>query len=158
MNVKIPQAAIVALLLPSAGDARKALERAMKLVAPEGKLWIVQTPGGQVPSAVSSWMIYLGFMGDRPSGDYQEVAMKEYRIRVRERLDDLYAIAKEHDVQCQTEILDGDTLKTVWRWVHKHHPDVVVIARPEIIDPERDLFAKIADNLEKRFTAKVVRV
>jgi hypothetical protein len=148
----------VALILPGGGDARKALNEAMTHLAPDGELWIVQTPGGQVPSAVSSWMIYLGFMGDRPSGDYEEVAMEEYRIRIRERLDDLKAIAEEQKVRCAADILQGDTLKAVWKWVHKHHAELIVVLRPEIIDPERELFVQLADLLEKRTGATVYRV
>jgi hypothetical protein len=148
----------VALILPSGGDARKALHEAIRHLTPDGELSIVQTPGGQVPSAVSSWMIYLGFMGDRPSGDYEEVAMEEYHTRIRERLDDLQEMAEEHDVSSVVQILEGDTLKSVWKWVRRHHAEFIVLLRPEIIDPEREIFIQLADLLEKRAGATVYRV
>ena len=147
----------VALLLPSAGDARKALDKALKRLAPGGELWIVQTPGGKVPSVVSSWMIYLGFMGDRPSGDYVEVAMAEFRSRVLERLDDLKKITEDRDIRCSTVNLEGDTIKTVWKWVSKNHPEIIMVAMPEIIDPERDLFIQLAELLGKRMSVTVYR-
>ena len=151
-------AAKIALILPSAGDARKALDVALKYLAPDGELWIVQTPGGLVPSAVSTWMIYLGFMGDRPSGDYMEIAMEEYRSRVQERLDDLTSIAHDRKVECSPVMLEGKTEDAVLEWVQEHQPDGIVVLRPEIIDPERELFIKLADLLEKRFSVKLYRV
>lgn len=148
----------VALILPSAGDARKALDVALRYLAPNGELLIVQTPGGLVPSAVSTWMIYLGFMGDRPSGDYMEIAMEEYRNRVQERLDDLTNIAHDRNVVCSPVMLQGKTEDAVIEWVQEHQPDAIVVLRPEIIDPERDLFVKLADFLERRFSVKLYRV
>ena len=149
---------MVALMLPSAGDATKALQHALKYLSPEGQLMIVQMPGGKVPSTVSSWMIYLGFMGDRPSEDYLEAAMEEYRSRVQERLDDLQKTAEDKGFNCITEILKGNVLRSVWKWVKRNQPEVIVMARPEIIDPERDEVARITDVLEKRHKARLYRV
>lgn len=149
---------MVALMLPSAGDATKALQRALKFLAPNGQLRIVQLPGGTVPSTVSSWMIYLGFMGDRPSEDYLEEAMGEYNSRVQERLDELRMTAEDKGYSCNTEILKGNLLRTVWKWVRRNEPEVIVMALPEIIDPERDKVAKVTDILEKRYSARLYRV
>jgi hypothetical protein len=87
-----------------------------------------------------------------------EVAMEEYRTRIQERLDDPKAIAQERSVKCFADILQGDTLKAVWRWVHKHHAELIVVLRPEIIDPERDKFVQLAVLLERRTSATVYRV
>jgi hypothetical protein len=70
----------------------------------------------------------------------------------------LKAIAEEQKVRCAADILQGDTLKAVWKWVHKHHAELIVVLRPEIIDPERELFVQLADLLEKRTGATVYRV
>jgi hypothetical protein len=155
---KAISASKLALILPSGGDAKKALDRALGYLAPGGDLWIVQTPGGLVPSAVSSWMIYLGFMGDRPSGDYVEIAMEEFRRRVRERLDDLQSICDDRGVACQTVLLEGDTVRVVMEWVQEHEPDAVVFAMPEVFDPERDFFVKLAGKVEHRFPLTFCRI
>ena len=61
--------------------------------------------------------------------------------------------AEDKGFNCITEIL-----KSVWKWVKRNQPEVIVMARPEIIDPERDEVARITDVLEKRHKARLYRV
>lgn len=76
----------------------------------------------------------------RPAGERFERGM-------RSTLDRVVAMAHEHDVPVDTEILHGDPLKAILRDARKWHPDLILIGRTGRSGPGSPMMGSLAIHL-----------
>ncbi len=82
----------IVLLLSGGGRLANAADAAADAARQEGaEVVVLYVIDQEVPASVSSWLIYVGFMGDVPSDDYRHTILKEYCRRAQEDLDEAAA-------------------------------------------------------------------
>ena len=104
----------------------------------------------EVPDAVSSWMIYVGFMGDEPSEDYKNVVLAEYKDRAQETLDEVTQLAQDENVAIKTYILEGSLVENAVKIAKENNADLIVINKPQQVDFSRLLHGSTIEALKKK--------
>lgn len=104
----------------------------------------------EVPDAVSSWMIYVGFMGDEPSEDYKNVVLAEYKDRAQETLDEVTQMAESENVAIETFILEGSLVENAIKIANENSADLIVINKPQQVDFGRLLHGSVMETLKKK--------
>ena len=104
----------------------------------------------EIPEAVSSWMIYVGFMGDEPSEDYRNIVLEEYKDRARETLEELSELAKADNISIQVSILEGGLLENTIAIAKKENVDLIVINKTKRTDFSRLLHGSVIEDLKKQ--------
>ncbi len=114
------------------------------------KLFTCYIIDAEIPDAVSSWMIYVGFMGDEPSEDYRNIVLEEYKQRARETLDEVSELAKANDVPIQISIIEGGLLENAIAIAREEKVDLIVINKTKRIDFSRFLHGSVIEELKKQ--------
>jgi len=103
----------------------------------------------QVPASVSSWLIYVGFMGDKPSDDYHHTILKEYRRRAREDLDEVTRRIAEAGVACRSRLDEGPLLETIKRVATEEQAEMLILLLPGKSEVGSALYHDAAKSLQK---------
>jgi nucleotide-binding universal stress UspA family protein len=140
------------ILLSGADSLTRAEDFARKFKSQEKETDIVLlfVVDDQVPAAVSSWLIYVGFMGDKPSEDYRHTILKEFRRRAQEDLDELKGKLEAAGVVCRTRLEEGALVETLRRVVAEENADLLALALPGKSEVGAALYQEAAKELHKQ--------
>lgn len=109
-----------------------------------------------VPDAVSSWMIYIGFMGDELSEEYHSVVLEEYKIRARETLAEIQEKAASKEISIETHLIEGPFVETVLEQAEKYKADLIVLDQLRHVDLKAFLHKGPADEITKKAKCEVL--
>jgi nucleotide-binding universal stress UspA family protein len=145
------------VLLSGAGSLSKAANFTLDFARKEQSTDIVllYVVDNEVPASVSSWLIYVGFMGDKPSDDYKHTILKEFRQRAQEDLDEARDLIAKGGFHCRTRLEEGSLLETIIRMAEDEKADLVALALPGKSEVGGILYHEAAKNLRKKSTCAV---
>ena len=109
----------------------------------------------RVPESVSSWLIYIGFMGDKPSSELKTAISDHYRQRAQSQLEEFEAKAREQGIPCRTLLLEGDLVEEGVRVAREEKVDLVLLDEPDRSDFDHLFFAPVKENLTQRLKCPV---
>ncbi len=118
----------VLLALSPTRDTPEALEKARTL-APQGTVYVLYILDGRFPESVSTWLLYLGFMGEAPSQEVRNVITEELRERARERLEEIENALREQGVSVTTELREGPFYEILRETFERLKPSHVLVPR-----------------------------
>ncbi len=123
----------ILLALSPTRDNEEAIKRAIESIN-GGSLYVVYILDDRYPEAVSSWLLYLGFMGEAVTEDIGNVIKDELRIRANERLEEIKEILESKNVKGIFKILEGPFFEVLEKEYAKNSPDKVIIPveKPDI--------------------------
>lgn len=147
----------IVLLISGGGDVQQALEFALKTARQEKDAEIIPTYviDDEVPASVSSWLIYVGFLGDKPSDEYKQAILKEYHHRAEDDLKEIAARISADGISCRTHLLEGPLLQTVKKTLAEEEADLLVIAVPGKSEVGSALYRDAARSLKKEALCEV---
>lgn len=139
------------LLILSGGNLNQAAEAAVHEAKqkPDAEIIALYVIDDQVPASVSSWLIYVGFMGDKPSEDYHHTILKEYRRRALEDLDEVARKIAEAGVACRGRLDEGPLLETIMRVAEKEQAEMLIMLLPGKSEVGSALYHEAAKSLQK---------
>lgn len=109
----------------------------------------------RVPESVSSWLIYIGFMGDKPSGELKSAITGNYWQRARTQLEEIEEEANKRGVTCRSLLLEGDLVEEGARVAQQEGIDLIMLNRPERSHLFRLFFGPMKENLTQRVRCPV---
>ncbi len=116
---------------------------------PDAEIVALYVIDDQVPASVSSWLIYVGFMGDKPSDEYHHTILKEYRRRALEDLDEVAHKIAEAGVTCRGRLDEGPLLETIARVAEEEQAEMLIMLLPGKSDVGSGLYHEAAKILQK---------
>ncbi len=150
----------IILLLAGGSDLTKAVSFALEQARKMGPAEILPlyVIDDNVPASVSSWLIYVGFMGDKPSDDYHHTILKEYRRRAREDLQEAEQKITAADMACRTQLAEGPLLETIQKVAADEQADLLILSLPDKSEVGAALYHEAARALKKeaRWTVKII--
>lgn len=118
----------VMLAIFSVAEVDKAVRRSFELVERNGgELFVTFILEEKVPSALSSLMMYTGFLGEKVQEDVKETIRKEYRRRVNKLMEEIRKKAREKGLRVSTEILNEASLMQCYDLIVEKNIDYIVI-------------------------------
>lgn len=147
----------IMLLLSGGGDLDRAMKIALDAARKEKEVEVIPlyVIDSGVPASVSSWLIYVGFMGDKPSDDYKHTILKEYRRRAQDDLEEVEKKIKTEGFSCRTILVEGPLLDTIKKVVTAENAELLVITLPGKSEVGRTLYHDAARALKKEGTFEV---
>ena len=109
----------------------------------------------RIPESVSSWLIYIGFMGNKPSGQLKSAISDHFRQRAQAQLEEIEEAAREKGVSCRTFLLEGDLVEEGVRMSREEHIDLILLNEPEKSHFFRLIFGPMKENLVRRVQCPV---
>ena len=139
------------VLILTGGDLGKAVDAAVHEVKQKASTEVVAlyVIDDQVPASVSSWLIYVGFMGDKPSDDYHHTILKEYRRRALEDLDEVTRRMAEAGFACRYRLDEGPLLETIKRVAAEEKAEMLIMLLPGKSEVGSALYHEAAKSLQK---------
>jgi len=104
----------------------------------------------RVPESVSSWLLYIGFMGDKPSGDVKSAITDSYRHRAETQLEEIEETARAKGVACRTVLVEGDPVDEAARIAEEEDVELIVLNQPERSHFFRLIFGPMRESLATR--------
>ncbi|MCK5740017.1 universal stress protein [bacterium] len=144
-------------VISSSGTSIEAIDAAFEeATKTPSRLICVYIIDKEVPDAVSSWMIYIGFMGDELSEEYHSVVLEEYKIRARETLTEIRDKAKSKQVSIETDLIEGQFVETVLEQAEKYEADLILLDQLRHVDLKAFLKKGPADEITKKAKCEVL--
>ena len=103
----------------SDAQVRRALQEARASSEPLEIFYVVETT---LPQTVSSWFMYLGFMGEKPAEELKNLILGELRRRAKERVQELQAQLRSASVPGEVHLVEGDP-EEIRERLRKEYPD-----------------------------------
>lgn len=140
----------ILLALSPTRDNENAVNRAIE-DAEGDTIHVVYVLDNRYPEAVSTWLLYLGFMGEAVTEDVSNVILDELRIRAHERIDEIKKKFSSKQILGTFTLLEGQFFNTIKKEYDKIQPDKVIIP---VEKP--DIFGKIEKTPELKFKHEFV--
>lgn len=122
----------ILLLLPTTGFSAKTVETAFELAREQGaELISCYVVDERLPESVSSWMIYIGFMGDKPSEEYRDVILKEYRKRAETDIEEVKRMASGEGIEIRSFLKEGDWAEETVKLAEEEKVELIVTSKPK---------------------------
>lgn len=118
----------VLLALSPTRDAPNVAEN-LRRFAEKGTIHILYVLDGRFPESVSTWLLYLGFMGEAPSQEVRAVITEELRERAKERLKELQEELTSQGFSVTTELREGPFFEVLREVYQRVQPKAVWVPR-----------------------------
>jgi nucleotide-binding universal stress UspA family protein len=146
----------VLLVISTTGYSPEAVAHALKITRESaGNLYCCYIIDQEIPDAVSSWLIYLGFMGDEPSEDYRNVILAEYKSRAKESLAEISQLASKEGIKTESFIIKGPLVVETIKLATEIGADVIVIDKPAHAYFSRTMHGSAIEKLKKEAACPV---
>ena len=129
-----------------------ALQEAKRRAASISCYYIIED---EIPDAVSSWLIYIGFMGDEPSSVYRNIIQQEYKQRAAETLEEARQIAAKQQIPIEAFVVEGNFIEQILEIAEKLKAVLIVTHKPMHVDFIRLIHGSKLDELKKRAPCEV---
>lgn len=140
----------ILLLLPTTGFSEKTVRTAFKLAKEQGaELVCCYVVDERLPESVSSWMIYIGFMGDKPSEEYREVILKEYRKRGETDIEEVEKMASQEGVKLRSRFKEGKWAEETIKVAKEEEVELIVTSKPKEGQMGKFFFGSALEELMK---------
>ena len=147
----------ILFVISSSGTSVEAIDAAfVEVVKTPSRLVCVYIIEKEVPDAVSSWMIYIGFMGDELSEEYHSVVLEEYKTRARETLSEIQDKAKSKQILIETDLIEGAFVETVLEQAQKYEADLILLDQLRHVDLKAFLHKGPADEIIQKAKCEVL--
>ncbi len=139
------------VVLSNTRHTPKAIKRSVERAAAEGAgLIAAYVVDEENPQSVASWLIYVGFMGEKPVGEVQEALHKEYLKRAETALKEIEETAGTEGVVCTTHLIRGSMVRSCQDLIREKGADLVILHSPEETQPDRLVFSSMVNELIQR--------
>jgi len=141
----------ILLLLPNTGFSQKTVETALKLAKErKAELLSCYVVDERLPESVSSWMIYIGFMGDKPSEEYREVILKEYRKRADADIEEVRKMASKEAIEVRSFLKEGNWAEETVKLAEEEKVELIVTSKPKEGQMGKFFFGSALEELVKK--------
>jgi nucleotide-binding universal stress UspA family protein len=97
----------------------------------------------------------LGWIGNKPSEDFYESLLKEYRLQAETKLEEIARQAKAQGIPFRSIIRSGRLLPETLKVTHLEEPDLIVITRRKHSRLSRLIFGSLSKSLQKKVSCPV---
>jgi nucleotide-binding universal stress UspA family protein len=139
------------VVLSNTRHAPKAIKKSVDLAASEGAgIIAAYVVDEEIPQSVSSWLIYVGFIGEKPVDEVKEALQKEYTQRAEAALEEIGEASRSEGVACTTQLLKGNMVEECLKLVEEHAANLIILHSPEEAEPSRLVFNSMVNELMKQ--------
>jgi len=118
----------IMLVIFNVGNVDNAIERSLELAEEnKGELFVTFIMEEEIPSALSSLMMYTGFLGEKIQEDVEKTIREEYRRRVEELIKQIKKQAEEIGIKLTAEIIKKGSLIKCYDLIKEKGIDYIVI-------------------------------
>jgi len=85
----------------------------------------------EIPESVSSLLMYIGFLGPKPTDDLKKTILEEYKKRAYSELERVEKLVKEKNIPMKKILREGRFVDEVIKVQEEENVDFVVTSRPQ---------------------------
>lgn len=137
----------------SASSVNYAIERAEK---EEFELVAVFVLDEEIPESVSSLLMYIGFLGPKPTDDLKATLLSEYKKRAASELEHVEKLAGEKKLPMKKVLRKGKFVDEVLKVQEEEKADLVVTSKSRSPMLSQILSSYNLDELKNRLNEKLV--
>jgi len=104
---------------------------------------------------VSTTLQDLGWIGNKPSDNFYDSLLQEYRVQAEMKLDEIARRAKAEEISFRTMIKTGRLITVILQVAHLEQPDLIVITRRKHSKLSRLILGSLSNSLRKKVTCPV---
>ncbi len=127
------------LALSNTRDREEVVRNILQELQPDDQLILLFVLDRRVPETVSSWLLYLGFMGETLTGEIGEVIFRELTQAAEQRVKEIRQQAERRGVRVKVLFREGPFFEALKEVYEAEQPDRVVFCQEEGVlfaDPE----------------------
>lgn len=119
------------LVLSNISFSSASVEFAIKRSEEEGyELITIFVLDEEIPESVSSLLMYIGFLGPKPTSDLKATILEEYKKRAYSELERVRQLAKEKGLSMRTVLREGRFVDEILAVQGEEKATVVVASKP----------------------------
>jgi hypothetical protein len=85
----------------------------------------------EIPESVSSLLMYIGFLGPKPTNDLKTTILEEYKKRAYSELERVLKMAKEKNIPTRKILREGRFVEEVINVQKEENADRIISSRPK---------------------------
>ncbi len=110
----------------------------------------------EIPDSVSSLLMYIGFLGPKPTEELKTTLLEEYKKRAQSELERVEKLGNEKNIQMKKVLKKGRFVKEIIEVCEKEKPDFVITSRPREPMLSQVLSSYNLEELKKKLGAKLI--
>lgn len=119
------------LVLSNISFSSASVECAIKKAEKEGcELITIFVLDEEIPESVSSLLMYIGFLGPKPSNDLKSTILEEYKKRAYSELTRVEHLAKEKGISMKKILREGNFVNEVLAVQETENAELVIASKP----------------------------
>lgn len=120
------------LVLSNISFSSTSVEFAMKKSEEEGyELITIFVLDEEIPESVSSLLMYIGFLGPKPTSDLKATILEEYKKRAYSELARVEQLAKEKGLTMRKILREGRFVDEILAVQEEEHATMIVASKPK---------------------------
>ncbi len=120
------------LALSNISFSSSSVSYALDKVEKEGcELIVVFVLDEEIPESVSSLLMYIGFMGLKPTNDLKTTLLEEYKKRGYSELKRVEELSKEKNIQMKKLLREGRFVDEILKVQEEEKAELIVTSRPK---------------------------
>ncbi len=111
---------------------RDNIEIINKILEREGKNCFIEVLfilSDAIPSNFSTWLMYMGFLGEEPTQEIKDLILKEIERDLMEKKKEVEDLLKKQKIEFKTEFVRGDFYRTLKDVIEKGKFDSIYTSR-----------------------------
>jgi len=85
----------------------------------------------EIPESVSSLLMYIGFLGPKPTDDLKKTILEEYKKRAHSELERVEKLSKEKNIHLKKILRKGRFVDEIIKVQEEQNVNLVVASRPK---------------------------
>jgi len=145
------------LVLSNISFSSSSVTYALKKAEKENhELIVVFVLDEEIPNSVSSLLMYIGFLGPKPTDDLKTTLLEEYKKRAQSELERVEKLTREKNIQMKKILKKGRFVKEIITVCEKEKPDFVITSRPRAPMLSKVLSSYNLEELNKKLGEKLI--
>ena len=121
----------------------------------DAELLVMFVLDSEYADKVATTLQNLGWIGSKPSEDFYESLLNEYRLQAKAKLADFEKRARQENIPFRSMIKSGRLIPVTLKVMHLEEPDLIVITRRKHSKLSRLIFGSLSNNLRKKVNCPV---
>ncbi|TES94000.1 MAG: hypothetical protein E3J87_01125 [Candidatus Cloacimonadota bacterium] len=110
----------------------------------------------EIPESVSSLLMYIGFLGPKPTNDLRITILEEYKKRAYSELERVEKLVKEKKIPMKKILREGRFVDEVIKVQEEENVDFVITSRPQSPLFSQILSSYNVEELKKNLGKKLI--
>ena len=136
--------------------APKTIEASISLAKEKNaELVVMFVIDSEYADKVATTLQDLGWIGNKPSHNFYDSLLNEYRIQAETKLDEIARQAKLEKIPFRAIIRTGHLISVALQVAHLEEPDLIVITRRKHSKLSRFIFGSLSNSMRKKVNCPV---